>query len=364
MKNLIGKKYDKLEQIAVNSNGNTRSRIVVQPYQCSPNPEDYANTKYEIDLSGLTKKERRNNITRTLESGEFVFNSNFTIGMEVEKSRISREVLGGTTLNYFCQLMKGIERDGSCGLEAITNILPLIPSSKWRNKIFNLMHESKYLIEETYSQSDEMNDYGSYRCGGHMTIASQMHTSSELNALLRPYYAIIYALNRKRLANQFCCNNITARTRTESGIINASRGTKYQPIYEKNDTLLEFRLWSRFTSVKQMINRYKLMQLLVDFGVNDRGSYAKFIKKAKPILLSMYANNEAKVNELIELSKAFRKMLMTNKINDIALPFVWNRYRYPSLAPHRDDLAIVKAQTTPKAFRLWKSGEISFASKR
>ena len=366
MKNLIGKKYDKLEQLAANSNGNQRSRIVVQPYQCSPNPEDYANTKFEVDLTGMTKKQRANNITRVLESSEFVYKSKFTIGMEVEKSRISRDVLTGSELNYFCQLMKGIERDGSCGLEAITNILPLIPMSKWRNKIFDLMHKAKYLIDENYSQSDEMNDYGSYRCGGHMTIASANHTSSELNELMRPYYAIIYALNRKRLANQFCCNNVTARTTSESisDHINAARGTKYQPIFEKSRLgLLEFRLWSRFTSVKQMINRYKLMQIIVDFAVNDRGSYAKLIKKLKPTLLSMYNNDEGKVEMLIELSKHFRKMLMTNKINHVVLPFIWNRYQNPARM-HRDELAVVKSITTPTAFRMWKRGEISFARRR
>ena len=362
MKNLIGKKYDKLEQLAANQFGNQRSRMVVQSYQHSPNPEDYANTKFEVDLTGMTKKQRANNITRILESSEFVYKSKFTIGMEVEKSRISREVLSGSELNYFCQLMKGIERDGSCGLEAITNILPLIPMSKWRNKIFDLMHKAKYLIDENYSQSDEMNEYGSYKCGGHMTIASANHTSSELNELMRPYYAIIYALNRKRLANTFCCNNITART-SVSEQINAARGSKYQPIFEKSgNKLLEFRLWSRFTSVKQMINRYKLMQIIVDFAVNDRGSYAKLIKKLKPTLLSMYNNDEGKVEMLIELSKHFRKMLMTNKINHVVLPFIWNRYRTSNW--HRDEIAIVKSITTPTAFRMWKRGEISFARRR
>jgi len=326
MRNFIGKKYDKLEREAPNRSGRTVSRTVVQGYQQSPNAENYASTPFEIDLKGLNRRQRENNIRTTQTSAlpyEVIHKSIFTIGMEVEKSRISREVLIGSSLNEFCYLMKGIERDGSCGLEAITNILPLVPQCKWRNKMFNLMYEAEKLIEEEYSQSDEMNGRGSYMCGGHITISSLNHSSTELLQLMRPYIAIIYALNRKRLANQFCCNNVNARTRGESGQFNPAYN-KYQPIFTKDGgKLLEFRLWSRFTSVKQMINRYKLMQIIVDYAVNDRGTYAKLMKKLKPTLLSMYNNDEQKVNELIVLSRSFKKMLLNNKIDEKIVPFIY-----------------------------------------
>ena len=185
MKNLIGKKYDKLSLTATNRNGRTVSRTVVQGYQQSPNPENYASTPFEVDLRGLNARQRAGNISRVCESGQYVYKAKFTIGMEVEKSRISREVLRGSELQNFCQLMKGIERDGSCGLEAITNILPLVPSSVWRNKMFNLMYQADTLIDEAYSQSDEMNQTGSYMCGGHITVSSTEHTASELNSLMR-----------------------------------------------------------------------------------------------------------------------------------------------------------------------------------
>ena len=98
------------------------------------------------------------------------------------------------------------------------------------------------------------------------------------------------------------------------------------------------------------------MQLLVDFAVNDRGTYAKFIKKAKPILLSMYNDNEVKVNELIELSKAFRRMLKSNKINEKVMEFIWISNRF--------DANTVRPITTPKAFRLWNARAIEFARRR
>lgn len=355
MRNFIGKKYNKLEREATNRNGRNVSRTIIQGYQLSPNADNYASTPFEIDLKGLNRRQRTNNIQRECESGEYVYKSNFTIGMEVEKSRISRDILTGSSLNEFCYLMKGIERDNSCGLEVITNILPLVPKCKWRNKMFNMMYEAKQLIDEEHSQSDEMNGRGAYKCGGHITISSINHTSTELLALMRPYMGIIYALNRKRLANQYCCNNANARTRGESSADQFNPAyNKYQPVYQKEGgKLLEFRLWSRFTSVKQMINRYKMMSIIVDFAVNDRGTHAKLIKKLKPILLSMYGTDEVRVNQVIELSRYFRKFLMRNKVNEHIAPFL-------ATNGNGEQMRFL----TPTARRLVRSGEINFARVR
>tara|TARA_R100001244_G_scaffold122023_1_gene91675 strand:- start:736 stop:1383 length:648 start_codon:yes stop_codon:yes gene_type:complete len=215
------------------------------------------------------------------------------------------------------------------------------------------MYEAEHLIDERFSQSDEMNSSGAYMCGGHITISSLNHTSTELLRLMRPYIAIIYALNRKRLSNRFCCHNVNARTRSEPRTSQFNLGhSKYQPIFEKGK-LLEFRLWSRFTSVKQMINRYKMMSIIVDYAVNDRGTYAKLINKLKPIILSMYSNNEQKVNELIELSRHFRRFLIKNRVNEFVLPFLTDL-----------DISSHPLVLTPTARRLLRSREIRFANMR
>ena len=73
---------------------------------------------------------------------------NIRESFKIEKNTLSREVLSGRRelLGLFPTLFSAIENDGSVahngsdGYEAITNILPLLPSSKWRNKIFNLIH--------------------------------------------------------------------------------------------------------------------------------------------------------------------------------------------------------------------------------
>jgi hypothetical protein len=47
-------------------------------------------------------------------------------------------------------LLCGFERDGSCGYEAVTNILPLLPASVWRNKVYDMMHKASRIIEDRY----------------------------------------------------------------------------------------------------------------------------------------------------------------------------------------------------------------------
>ena len=58
------------------------------------------------------------------------------------------------------------------------------------------------------------------------------------------------------------------------------------------------------------------MYELMNYAINKpNGTYAGFIKKINLILLYMYDHNQAKVDEIVTLSKAFRKMLMSGKIN-------------------------------------------------
>tara|TARA_R110002124_G_scaffold191658_1_gene359010 strand:- start:2364 stop:2651 length:288 start_codon:yes stop_codon:yes gene_type:complete len=72
-----------------------------------------------------------------------------------------------------------------------------------------------------------------------------------------------------------------------------------------------------------MMRRYELMYELLDFSINNpNGNHSAFLKRVAPIVKSMYAGDEAKTNEIIELSKSFRKMILTNKINREVLEFV------------------------------------------
>ena len=66
-----------------------------------------------------------------------------------------------------------------------------------------------------------------------------------------------------------------------------------------------------------------LMYEIVNYAVNKpNGTHRGLLSKLKPILMMMYNNNDDKVSEVMELSKEFRKMLMTRKINHAVQPFV------------------------------------------
>ena len=247
------------------------------------------------DIAQL-KSVDRSNLTNV--AGDF--NSKFTIGFEVEKSRFGRGAVKPTAL------FAGFERDSSCGYEAVTNILPLVPASQWRNKVFNMMHESKRIIEDTYSPS-------SYKCGGHTTIAVEGMTGEELMSKLRLNMGIVMALFRKRLTNGYCNGNT---------LMNNDGYGRYQMVLVKSN-VVEVRLVSRFQSVKQMMRRYELFYELLNFSVNNpNGSHASLLKRLKPIVKSMYANDMEKVNEVMDLAKHFRKYIQTGKVNRGVINFI------------------------------------------
>ena len=92
MRNFIGKKYDKLEREALNRSGRSVSRTIVQGYQQSPNAENYAHTPFEIDLKGLNRRQRENNIRSTFmgttdQRPDYIHNAIFTIGMDAWLTR-------------------------------------------------------------------------------------------------------------------------------------------------------------------------------------------------------------------------------------------------------------------------------------
>ena len=70
------------------------------------------------------------------------YSSNYCIGFEVEKSTFHRGAVKEYAL--FC----GFETDSSCGYEAVTNVLPLVPPSYWRNKVFSMFVEAKQILDD------------------------------------------------------------------------------------------------------------------------------------------------------------------------------------------------------------------------
>ena len=276
-----------------------RERGQVQSYHRKPNPLFLNKTKHNVDVAGLKKAERGTAIK--FEGGDY--EAKFTIGFEVEKNQLHR----GAVREY--ELFCGFERDGSCGYEAVTHVLPLLPSGQWRTKVYDMMHKAEKIIDDRYSPSDR-------RCGGHITIAVDGLTGEQLREAVRGYSGIIYALFRNRLKNSYC----GANNRMQSSHEAQNYHHKYQVALVKGNCL-EFRVPSRFESVKQMMRRYELFYEVVNAAVSG-ASHDTLLKRIKPVIVSMYNGDVARADEVMTLAKYFRKFILTGEIHQDILPFV------------------------------------------
>lgn len=262
----------------------------VMGYHSKPAPLFLNKTKHAVDVSGIKKSEQ----SKAIKFNGMDFESKFTIGFEVEKNELSRNAVKEYEL--FC----GFERDGSCGYEAVTHVLPLLPAGKWRTKVFDMMHKAERIIDDRYSPS-------SANCGGHITIAVDGLAGKDLRQAIRKNSGIVLALFRNRLRNHYCGSN--------NRLEDISTGTRYEVALPKHNCL-EFRLPSRFESVKQMMRRYELFYELIEFSVNKpNGSHEAFLKRIRSIILSMYNGEEDKVEHIMSLSKHFRKYILTGVVS-------------------------------------------------
>ena len=310
------------------------ARGVVQQYHSKPAPLKHSAGAGKTDIKCFGRKKKR----LTLEEWGGSYESRYTIGMEVEKTSLHRDSI------HEHILFTGIERDGSCGYEAVTHILPLIPESKWRNKVFALMWDAEKIIDDRYSAGDNS-------CGGHITVGVQGMDGDELREKLRPYAGILYALFRHRIKNRYCSANIRMAGRNDDFyemVMNSTdsngwrdRDGRYQVALVKGN-VLEFRLPSRFKSVKQMQNRYELMFEMIDYAVNSkRQSHEEFLRKIRPILMDMYHSKE-QVNKLLQMAREMRVFIMDGKIHP-------NINKYVNPTGHWDSM-VIKVET-PKRKR-------------
>lgn len=266
------------------------SRGQVQAYHRKPEPLNLAKKAGKTDVAGLKKVTERS----VLKVGDGI-EAKFTIGFEVEKNQLSRNAVKEYEL--FC----GFERDASCGYEAVTHILPLLPACQWRTKVFDLMYKAEKIIDDRFSPSDR-------RCGGHITVAVDGLGGAALLEKIRGNAAIILAIFAQRLKNNYCSHNATMLGEYEVGYVNGWH-SKYQVALVKGDCV-EFRIPSRFQSVKQMMRRYELFYELLDYSVNHGGSFDTFLKRITPILLSMYSRDQVKVSQVLELAKKLNKFIL------------------------------------------------------
>lgn len=293
---------------------NESERGEIASYHRKPGPIFKNKSKFKVDVNGLKPKELVNFDFCPIYGD---IESRFSIGFEVEKNDLHRDSIREYEL--FC----GFERDGSCGFEAVTHILPLLPPSQWRTKVFDMFHKAERILDDNWSPSNQKYSNGEYNCGGHINISCKGMDGSVLKDTIRPYSGILLALYRYRLKNTFCGHNRRMQDGSDYRVTYNScqygypahdNGwhNKYQMCLVK-DNIVEWRLPSKVESVHQMMRRYELMYELLDFSINVKGTRAAFFKRIKPIILSMMDGCETKTNRVFEYAKHFQAMINTGR---------------------------------------------------
>jgi len=279
-----------LKGIKLQSDGLTQ-RGMVMSYHCSP---------FAIDFSYGYREDAIEVGDKAHHAFNYHYKSKYTIGFEVEKNEFPTDT-------KVTNLFKGFERDGSCGVEAITNILPLLPRSLWRMKVYDMFHQAQEFIDVPCDS----------RCSTHMHIGIDGMNGEEIRDTISPYMGIMYALFRKRLANSFCRMDIFMDGSMAG--IPTYNDHKYR-VCKTNEYTAELRIPSKITSVSQLKRRYELAYEMVDCAVN-RLPYSAYVRKAKPILMDMYGDAD-KVKQIVMLGAHFQKMIDTKTINRYVLSFM------------------------------------------
>lgn len=297
-----------MSNLTFNQNGvtfgltNEFERGQIHSYHYKPSPLFLNKTKGRADVAGLSPKRLSQNVRVFMGDIE----SRFTIGFEVEKNSLHRNSVREYEL--FC----GFEQDGSCGYEAVTHVLPLMPASKWRTKVYDMMHKAEKIIDDRYSPSDR-------RCGGHITIAVKGMSGDDTREAVRKFSGLMYAMFRHRLNNQYCSDNNRMRE------YSYEYHRKYQVALVKGDAL-EFRLPSRVESVKQLMRRYELMYEMLDVAINRPNTKFKtWVDKMTPLLVTIYEGDVDKVEAIKNLAVKFQTYINTGEIHSSIVAFVGRR---------------------------------------
>lgn len=225
------------------------------------------------------------------------YSSKMRIGFEIEKTYFKTfdEGYAENRDDYVGshELFKGYETDSSCGVEAITNILPLdSPRSLSRNEVFEYFDEADCIINSPVSK----------KCGGHICISVHGMSGYDILNKVRGNMAILYSMYRYRLSKEHC---------SENKKLEYNNNTKYSPVNVK-DFGIEIRIPSAVKNVRQLKLRYDLIYKIMHHSIRTRQSYDKLLEKIDYILMRMYKNRE-KVDNVKRLSYDFRKYLLNDE---------------------------------------------------
>ena len=174
------------------------------------------------------------------------FNSDFTIGIEVEKEDY-KALRSVCARELFWETNWAKERDGSLddddGYELVSPTYDLM-SDKLDSDIKNSTDLTN-LINAKYSSA----------CGGHIHLGCRSYSGNTFFDKISPWVPLIYSLYVGRIGRDFC------KVKKNEGIKNGS--DKYQAIRIFDDRI-EFRIISAVKDVNTLIWRRDLMRIIVN----------------------------------------------------------------------------------------------------
>lgn len=225
--------------------------------------------------------------------------STLRVGYEIEKNSIFGQggpaIKEGDFIGEY-EVFRGVETDSSCGVEAITHILPLSTNTKSMNRVKKMFKDASSVI----------NSPANGRCGGHISVSHKQLSSGELLALSRGNLSILYALYRGRLRNTYSSKNKWLSPESGArGVVNICKNR------------IEIRLPSAVKNVNQLVDRHELMAIIMEHSIEHRDkNFVKLLKKLNPLFMRMYKNDLKAVKKIRHLSKLFRSYILDYKIHD------------------------------------------------
>ena len=252
--------------------------------------EMYYIERHRRDRENITHYGGTRSMTRTLDRDAIA-----QIGYEVEKNRFtirgSHVRRHGDHVGSF-RLFRGYERDSSCGVEAITHVLPATP-------------DKLEFVNELIDESEELlGSAANSRCGGHISVSYRDIPKRQLALLLKPAIPVLLSIWRERLVSGYgggCGNPLVHESRLQHArhsVINCTRG---------NDTI-ELRLPPAVKNAKDLKFRHALMVEAINVTITTAGDlegkqlWSRVKERLYPIVKEYYGD---KAEERLELAEAF-----------------------------------------------------------
>jgi hypothetical protein len=177
--------------------------------------------------------------------------------------------------------------------------------------LFGTLHEED--IEGSDLLKQHINGTHSATCGGHIHIASPLHSVEELFELCSGFFPVLYSLYVKRLHVGY------AQAKKKHEYLNRD---KRSSIYVRTDTL-EFRIFPAVKNVKNLMWRVGLLRIIMsNLGATERDVLRMLCDVTSPLhqhIASVVGNENMmrKIDLFVEYSSLYNDVDLNGENTDI-----------------------------------------------